>query len=277
MPVHYGGYPADMDAVTAVATKHKLIVLEDCAEAHGSEWRGKRVGSLGDLGGFSHQMGKPLASGEGGSITTDNDQFADNAYSYGDLGRVRGGDQYEHYIPAGNDRMTRVPGGALLTALARLDAQTETRYQNGEYLAAELDKIGGIPALKRGDPRITKRGYYFYFMRYQPQAWGGVTRDRFVDALQAEGIHAGTAHNQPLYKNEVFEKMSFGRTGCPVICSHHPARGRLHQGALPRVRPRLRHRGGGLRQGLPHEPRSRRHGAGGDPQAQGNVDELKRG
>jgi dTDP-4-amino-4,6-dideoxygalactose transaminase len=221
MPVHYGGYPADMDRIMAVARKYGLIVVEDCAEGHGSEWRGKRVGSIGDLGGFSHQMGKPLAAGEGGSIATSNDEFARNCYSYGDLGRVPGGAKYDHYIPAGNNRMTEFQGALLLTALARLDGQTETRYQNGEYLAQELDRIGGIPALKRGDPRITRRGYYFYFMRYQPQLWAGVSRDRFVDALEAEGIHCGTAHNQPLYKNPVFEQMSFGRTGCPVLCPLH--------------------------------------------------------
>jgi dTDP-4-amino-4,6-dideoxygalactose transaminase len=221
MPVHYGGYPADMDRIMEIARKHHLIVVEDCAEAHGSEWRGKRVGSIGDLGSFSHQMGKPLAAGEGGSICTSNDEFARNCYSYGDLGRIPGGAKYDHYIPAGNNRMTEFQGALLIAALARLDEQTETRYQNGEYFAKELDKIGGIPALKRGDPRITKRGYYFYFLRYQPQAWNGVSRDRFVEALEAEGIGCGTAHNQPLYKNPVFEEMSFGRTGCPVQCPHH--------------------------------------------------------
>jgi len=220
MPVHYGGYPADMDRIMEIARKHDLIVLEDCAEAHGSEWRGKRIGSIGDLGGFSHQMGKPLAAGEGGSITTNNDELAQNCYSYGDLGRIPGGGKYEHYIPAGNNRMTEFQGALLVTALARLDEQTEIRYRNGEYLAEELDRIGGIPALKR-DPRVTKRGYYFYFLRYQPEEWGGVSRDRFVAALNAEGIHCGTAHNQPLYKNPLFRDMSFGRTGCPILCPHH--------------------------------------------------------
>ena len=221
MPVHYGGYPADMDRIMEIARKHNLIVVEDCAEAHGSEWRGKRVGSIGHLGAFSHQMGKPLAAGEGGSILTSDEDLARNCYSYGDLGRIPGGAKYEHYIPAGNNRMTEFQGALLIAALARLDQQTETRYQNGEYFAAELDKIGGIPALKRGDPRITKRGYYFYFLRYQPEAWGDMSRDRFVDGLNAEGIHCGTAHNQPLYKNPVFEQMSFGRTGCPVLCPLH--------------------------------------------------------
>jgi dTDP-4-amino-4,6-dideoxygalactose transaminase len=219
MPVHYGGYPANMDRVMEIARKRGLIVVEDCAEGHGSEWRGKRIGSIGDLGGFSFQLGKPLAAGEGGAITTSDDQLATNCYSYGDLGRIPGGGKYEHYIPAGNNRMTEFQGAVLVAGLARLDEQTRIRWENGEYLAKELDKIGGIPALKR-DPRVTKRGYYFYFLRYQPAQWGGVPRDRFLEALRAEGIWAGDAHNQPLYKNPLFQDMAFGKTGCPILCSH---------------------------------------------------------
>ncbi|MGQ9553657.1 MAG: DegT/DnrJ/EryC1/StrS family aminotransferase [Anaerolineae bacterium] len=220
MPVHYGGYPANMDRIMEIAGKHNLIVVEDCAEGHGSEWRGKRIGSIGHLGGFSFQLGKPLAAGEGGAVTTSNPELATNCYSYGDLGRIPGGGKYEHYIPAGNNRMTEFQGALLLAGLARLDEQTEIRYRNGEYLAAELDKIGGIPALKR-DPRVTKRGYYFYFLRYNSAEWGSVHRDRFVEAMIAEGIYCGTAHNQPLYKNPLFQNMAFGKTGCPVLCPHH--------------------------------------------------------
>jgi len=217
MPVHYGGYPADMDRIMAIAKAHGLIVVEDCAEAHGSEWRGQRVGSIGTLGGFSFQMGKPLAAGEGGAITTSDDDLAVNCYSYGDLGRIPGGGKYDHYIPAGNNRMTEFQGAILGAALKRLDEQTDIRWRNGEYFAQELDKIGGIPALKR-DPRVTKRGYYFYFLRYNQAEFGGVHRDRFVEALAAEGIYTGTAHNQPLYKNPLFRDMTFGKKGCPVRC-----------------------------------------------------------
>jgi len=84
-------------------------------------------------------------------------------------------------------------------------------------MARELEKIGGIHALRR-DQRITKRGYYFYLMRYDEEEFGGVSRDTFLEALQAEGIPAGKAHNQPLYKNPVFLEMRFGRTGCPIRC-----------------------------------------------------------
>ena len=214
-PVHYGGYPADMDRITEIAKKHDLFVVEDCAEGHGSEWRGKKIGSLGDMGCFSFQMGKPLTCGEGGGVTYSRDDLAMSCYAYARLGRRPGGEKYTHYLPAGNFRMSEFLGALLIKQLARLPEQTAVRYENGEYLARELDTIEGIAALKR-DPRITKRGYYFYFMRYDAEQWGGVHRDRFAAALQAEGIHAGTAHNHPLYQNPAYRDikpcMLFGST-----------------------------------------------------------------
>jgi len=202
-PVHYGGYPADMDRIIPLAEKHGLRVIEDCAEGHGSQWRGKRIGSFGDMGCFSFQMGKPLTCGEGGGVTYSDEALAMSCYSYGQLGRRPGGEQYMHYVPSGNFRMSEFLGAILLCQLARLEEQTAVRYENGEYLAAELEKIGGVRALKR-DPRVTRRGYYFYFMRYDSSQWNGVHRDRFREALNAEGIGCGKAHNAPLYKNPAF-------------------------------------------------------------------------
>ena len=223
-PVHYGGYPADMDRITEIAGKHGLFVIEDCAEAHGSEWRGKRVGSLGDIGCFSFQMGKPLTCGEGGAITYSNDELATSCYAYARLGRKPGGEKYTHYVPAGNYRMSQFLGALLLAQLGRLEEQTEVRHGSGEYLAAELEKLEGISALKR-DPRVTKRGYYFYFMRYDAPQWNDVHRDRFMEALKAEGVACGTAHNGPIYQNPAFGQikrtllhgndMDYSKVHCP--------------------------------------------------------------
>lgn len=236
MPVHYGGYPADMDRIMEIAGKHNLVVVEDAAEAHGSEWRGRRVGSIGHLGGFSLQLGKPLTCGEGGIIATNDEELATNCYSYGDLGRIpikKRKDEdtfaysqriektvYEHYVPAGNFRMSEFLGALALVQLTRLDEQTDIRYRNGEYFAKELDKIDGISALKR-DPRVTKRGYYFYFLRYDSSKWENVHRDKFMAALGAEGVMCSTAHNHPVYKNRAFFKNVFGRTGCPIKCGFY--------------------------------------------------------
>ncbi len=223
-PVHYGGYPADMDRIMEIARKHDLFVIEDCAEAHGSEWKGKRVGSIGDIGCFSFQMGKPLTCGEGGGITYSNDDLAVNCYAYSRFGRRAGGEVYQHYIPAGNFRLSEFLGAILSVQLTRLEEQTEIRYENGEYFAEELGKIEGISALKR-DPRVTKRGYYFYLLRYDASKWNNVHRDKFREALNAEGVSCGTAHNQPLYRNPAFrdikksllygKDMDYSKVVCP--------------------------------------------------------------
>lgn len=217
IPVHYGGYPANMDRIMEIAKKYNLLVIEDAAEAHGSEWRGKKVGSIGDMGTFSFQMGKPLTCGEGGIVLTDNKELASKCYAYHHIGRFPGTPTYEHSLCGWNYRMTEFQGALLLTQFTRLPEQTEKRAKNGEYLAQLLSKIEGVSALKR-DPRITKRGYYFYFIRYNEEKFGGLSRDKFIKALTAEGIPCSTAHNQPLYKNSVFQEMNFGRTGCPISC-----------------------------------------------------------
>jgi len=223
IPVHYGGYPANMDEIMEIAEKHDLLVVEDCAEAHGSEWRGKKVGSIGHLGVFSFQQGKPLTCGEGGFVSTNDEKLAAKCVSYFNFGRAPGRPIYEHYFAGYNMRMTEIQAALLLSQLRRLPHQTEIRYVNGEYLASELGKIGGVSALKR-DPRVTKRGYYFYFICYDASKFKDVPRGRFLQALRAEGIYAGTAHNDPIYQNPAFVEMKsiFGKpvdytkVHCPV-------------------------------------------------------------
>ncbi len=220
VPVHYGGYPADMDELMEIGDENDIMIIEDAAEAHGSEWRGQRVGSIGDLGTFSFQQGKPLACGEGGFIATDDKDLATKCVSYANFGRIAGEPVYQHHWMGSNMRMTEFQAALLLSQFERLPEQTEARHANGEYLASELERIDGISALKR-DPRITKRGYYFYLMRYDASGFGGVPRDLFIEALKAEGIRAGMAHNQPIYRNPLFRDMAFGSRGCPILCPHH--------------------------------------------------------
>ena len=85
IPVHNGGYPADMDAIMDIADKHNLKVIEDCAHAHGSQWRGKGMGSIGNFGTFSFQIGKTLTCGEGGMVITNNEELANKAREIANL------------------------------------------------------------------------------------------------------------------------------------------------------------------------------------------------
>ncbi len=205
-PVHYSGYPADMDRVLEIARRHDLFVVEDCAEAHGTEWRGQRVGSLGDMGCFSFQMGKTLTCGEGGAVTYSDEDLAMSCYACSRFGQRPGGGRYEHHQPAGNHRMSEFLGAILLPQLERLEAQTAARHETGARLDAALAAMEGLSPLRR-DPRITRRAYYFYLFRYDASRWGGIHRDRFMAALQAEGVPCGTAHNDPVYLYPAFQNI----------------------------------------------------------------------
>ena len=215
--VHYAGYPCDMDRFVKIAEKHNLVLIEDCAHAHGTEWRGKKVGSFGHFGCFSFQMSKVLTSGEGGAVNTDDDELSAMAFSQQHIGRLPGRPFYEFHLPAHNFRMTEWQGAILRAQLRKLPRQIEIRHETGEYLASELKKIGGVDPLPR-DPRITKRSYYFFVIRYNKEEFGGVHRDKFLEALRAEGIPCGAGYGVPVHKNPLFQSMRFGRRGCPVKC-----------------------------------------------------------
>jgi len=216
--VHNGGYPADMDRIDAIAKKHSITVIEDAAHAHGSEWRGKRVGALCHLGTFSFQMGKTLTCGEGGIIVTNDSELAEKAFSFHHIGRMPGRPFYEFHRVASNLRMTEWQGAILLAQLSRLDEQIETRERNYRYLAQGLREIDGVDPIDQ-DERVTRWSFYYWNLRYDAEGFDGVSRDVFLEAVRAEGAPIGVgAHGRPIYQNPLFQAASFGRTGCPIKC-----------------------------------------------------------
>jgi len=203
--VHYGGYPVDFDAILPIVRKHNLLFVEDAAHAHGTEWKKRKVGAIGDFGSFSFQESKSLTAGEGGIVLTNNEELAEKARLIHNIGRKVGTPGYLHLTLSSNYRMTEFQGALLLSQMKRLPEWIELKHQNGEYLASELSKIGGIEPLKR-DPRITKRGYYFFIIKYDSDEFKGLARDKFIEALNAEGVPSSAAYGVPLYKNPAFEK-----------------------------------------------------------------------
>jgi dTDP-4-amino-4,6-dideoxygalactose transaminase len=187
LPVHIAGQPADMDAIVTVAEKHGLQVAEDACQAWGAEWRGQRVGALGDLGTFSFQASKNITAGEGGIIVTNDDKLADRCWSLHNVGRRKGGLWYEHVRQGWNYRMTEWQGAILLAQLARADELSERRSRNALYLSEALKSIPGIHPL-RVDPRVTRHAWHIFIFRYQSEEFDGMSRDAFIEALQAEGI-----------------------------------------------------------------------------------------
>ena len=203
--VHYGGYPVDLDAIGAIAERHDLVLIEDCAHAQGTAWRGRKVGAIGDIGTFSFQQSKALSSGEGGIVITNDDAVAEQAVLLHNIGRVPGKPGYEHVVLASNYRIGEFQAALLCSALGRLQEEVERRQEHGRFLVDELERLGGLSGLRR-DERITQRGYYFLVLHYHPEAFEGLSRDRFVRALQAEGVPCSDGYRVPLYRQPAFRR-----------------------------------------------------------------------
>ncbi len=209
--VHYAGYPIDFDRILPIARKHNLYLIEDCAHAQGTEWRGRKVGAIGDIGAFSFQESKSFTAGEGGLVLTNDDPIAEKARLYHNIGRVMGQPGYKHFALASNFRMTELQGALLRVQLDRFkEKHVRTKHEHGRYLADRLREIGGVEPLKK-DERITQRGYYFFVIRYDRDAFGGVPRDRFVEALRAEGVPCDIGYGVPLYKQPAFREEEIAR------------------------------------------------------------------
>jgi len=205
--VHYGGYPANFDEILPIVEKHSLFLVEDCAHAHGTEWRGTKVGAIGDMGGFSFQESKTLAAGEGGIVLTNDEELAERGRLVHNIGRVVGRPGYEHHILSSNYRMTEFQAALLLSKLKSLPQEVELKHSNGAYLADKLRKIGGVEPLKK-DGRITKRGYYFFVIRYDREEFSGLPKEKFLRAFWAEGVPADVGYGMPLYRQPAFRRQN---------------------------------------------------------------------
>ncbi len=208
IPVHIAGRPADMDGILAIARKHHLRVIEDAAQAHAAEWRGEKVGTLGDLGTFSFQASKNLNGGEGGAILTNDESLGDVAWSVANVGRVRSGRWYEHHTLGSNFRMTEFQAAILRVQIRRLPEQTARRSANADYLRKLLLDCPGI-RLPADDKRITVHANHLFTFRYQQEEFGGRSLSDFLKALNAEGIPCCSGYG-PLYKEKVFTRRAAG-------------------------------------------------------------------
>ena len=226
IPVHFAGQPANMDAIMALARKHKLVVIEDAAHAHGASYRNRPAGSLGDLASFSFQSSKNLTAGEGGIITTNNDALARACRSIHNCGRVPGGLWYEHHVISGNYRLSEFQGAILNSQLDRLERQTRTRDRNGRYLAVRLARLPGVHPQER-PAYCTRHSYHLFMLRVDAKEFGA-PRSAVLKALQAEGIPCSGGYGfslqyQPIFQNKAFgpflpkasARLDYRKTRCP--------------------------------------------------------------
>jgi dTDP-4-amino-4,6-dideoxygalactose transaminase len=200
IPVHLGGSAANLDAILPLAKKKGWRVVEDACQSHLGEWRGRKVGSLGDMGCFSFQASKNLNSGEGGAIISDNEELTDRAYAFHANGRSRKVAQagFSYASSGANLRLTEFQAVLLEAQMTRLEEQSKRREQNAAYLTQMLKEIPGIAPAKMYDG-CTRNAWHLYMLRYDKEAFGGLPRRTFLQALGKEGV-PGSGGYTPLNK-----------------------------------------------------------------------------
>ena len=197
IPVHYAGQSADMDPISEIAKRHSICVIEDAAEAHGALYKGKKAGSLGDLGCFSFYPNKNMTTGEGGMVTTNDDDLAEKMRMI----RSHGQDRSYHHIMLGyNYRMTDFQAALGLVQLRRLDWIVNQKIEKATYYNIRLNEIFGANIKAPYVASFATHVYMFYTIRFKDKS----LRDRATQKLEQSGVETRIAfppiHLQPIYK-----------------------------------------------------------------------------
>lgn len=205
IPVHILGLPANMDRIMAIAEKHNLVVIEDACQAWLAEWRGKKCGTVGDLGCFSFQNSKHLPCGEGGAVVGNDEHVMDRVHSYHNCGRPYGSVKRTSSYPiiGTNRRMTEYQAAILLNQIQRLEADTQRRWENARYLTSKIKDIPGIVPHRLYDG-VTKAAYHLYPFRYKKEHFNNAAQNKFLAALHAEGVPCSGGYG-PQYRDGLIE------------------------------------------------------------------------
>ena len=221
MVTHIGGYVCEMDRIMEIANKHGIPVIEDCAQAHGASFKGKKVGSFGAFGCFSFQIGKLMASGEGGMIITNDDNFSDPPY-----GVHRGGEMAVRIASARkrhmgwNYRLGEFQIAVLRPQLRGLEELRLNLVRNAEYLKERLNEIDGVSPMAQ----TAEQTYYSYLFKYDRKQFKDLSKQKFQEALRAEAADdwwwavASVADQGPAYSSEYFysPRKDYSDVYCPV-------------------------------------------------------------
>jgi dTDP-4-amino-4,6-dideoxygalactose transaminase len=210
MAVHFGGAVADMDRLLSLG----VPVLEDAAHAHGSEWRGKRAGSIGAAGSFSFQNSKVMTAGEGGILTSNDGEFADRVRAIANQGRRKDGAWFDHYTLGTNYRITAWQAAVLIAQLERLPEQNQRRAANAGILRGETQGVKGL-RWQEIRPEAEVRTNYLVLGRIDAPEFG-MTRDSFQRAMIAEGVPCTPFYPHTLYNNPLYRAGGCRVEPCPV-------------------------------------------------------------
>ena len=205
IPVHLFGQPADMDPILAIARAHGLRVIEDAAQAHGAEYKGRRTGSLGDGAGFSFYPGKNLgAFGEAGAITTNSEELRNRIDVLRDHGQSR---KYHHQVVGWNGRMDGIQGAVLSLKLKRLDDSTAGRRAHAAHYDRLLAGLEGVIA-PSNSPEL-HHVYHIYAIRV-------ADREHVISELAGRGIGTAIHYPVPIHLQEAYRELGYGPGSFPV-------------------------------------------------------------
>jgi dTDP-4-amino-4,6-dideoxygalactose transaminase len=214
IPVHFGGPMADMGALMRIADEAGIVVLEDAAHAHGSEWNGKRAGSFGAFGSFSFQNGKVMTAGEGGILLSNEEALIDRAREILDIGRRKGEGWFFHYSLGSNYRITALQCAVLIAQLERLPEQNCRRMRNVTAIRQELADVPGLHFQKVPAAAAVHTNYLLL-------GWVDGDRGAFHRHVTAAGYPCTPFYPHTLYDNPLYA----GRKNCRVMeCPHSEAR-----------------------------------------------------
>lgn len=205
IPVHLFGQPADMDPILEFARAHNLYVIEDAAQAHGAEYKGRRAGTLGDVGCFSFYPGKNLgAFGEAGAVTTDNADLQEKIRVLRDHGQVR---KYRHTMIGWNCRMDGIQGAILRIKLKHLDAGNSLRRDHARRYAEAFEGMEEVVAPIQAS--YARHVYHVYALRVQD-------RDQLMWLLKEKGIQCGVHYPVPVHLQKAYCSLGYKEGSLPV-------------------------------------------------------------
>ena len=223
LPVHLAMRFADMDGLMALAAEDNLKIVEDCAHAHGGQYRGRGAGSMGDIGCFSLQESKLMTAGEGGIVITSDLRMFEHLQSQTNCGRASMTDQFDQRVIGANYRMTDLQAALLMGQLEMWPEMQARRDRSAGLLSSALGSLTGVQPLK-AQSEITRSAIYCYVFKYLPERQG-VSRDLFAAALEAEGIPCDGRFYEPVYRSDLFHaapencpqlKQDYSGVKCPV-------------------------------------------------------------
>lgn len=209
IPVHLFGQPAEMNALKEIGEDYEIALVEDAAQAHGAEYKGKKVGGLGDIGCFSFYATKNMTTGEGGIITTNNSELAKKVCllrNHGDTGK------YNHVILGYNYRMSEASAAIGSVQLKKLDKSNERRRKNANILTRGIRKISGLtPPYVKDDLRHV---FYQYVIRVEEDY--PLDRNKLAGHLREKGVGAAVHYPTPVYGQPLYKELGYGKTVCPM-------------------------------------------------------------